>query len=131
MNKYKTTAIFLATVILLTICMPVFAGAISTFAHSTIGAASVSLASNKKVGFSVAAISSCTIKVTSCYVQKQNSNGTWSKVGDVEKPSSVTGLTMNASSDASSLIGSGTYRVICVYSANGETTTCTSSTRTF
>ena len=99
-------------------------------AHSAIGSAAVVLGANKKVGFEVSAIKKCTIKVTACYIEVYKS-GKWTKVGDVSLPKAVTGFTLNASSDASGLIGTGKYRVTCTYSVDGETTTRTSGARTF
>lgn len=131
MRIKKTVAMLLVGISLFTLCLPASASMIMPFAHNYISSSAVVLGSSKKVGFEVTCKNVYTIEVVSCYIEKKNSNGTWSNVGSVELPSSVTSIVMNKSSNASSLIGTGTYRAVATYSVEGETTTSTSASRTF
>lgn len=116
-------------VVLFTGCA--YAEGITPYANEVFFSASVMINSSMKVEFDAETHYNCTsISVSSCELQKQASNGTWSSAGALTPPSTVASKASNFFAQASygsSCTSGNTYRVKAVFKAvyNNATYTVT------
>lgn len=107
---------------------------IMPYADTEFDSATTLLKSTKQVSFRAVTYNvKSSISVTACWLEKENSDGSWSKVCTLTPPSvvSVNSFTYSATMDYSSYIGTGTYRICATYNADGHTITRYSNERTF
>lgn len=104
------------------------------YADTEFDSASTVLKSSKQVSFRcVTYETKNSLSVTACWLEKKNTNGSWSYVRSLTPPSTVLTNTFaySATADYSAYIGSGTYRVWATYNADGHTISRCSNERTF
>lgn len=121
-------------IILLSITFVASAQEAIPYADTEFDSATTVLKSNKQVSFRCATYSTKDeISVTSCWLEIENSDGSWSYVCSLPAPTAVFTNTFaySATVDYSEYIGSGTYRVWATYDADGHSITRCSNERTF
>ena len=130
--KIMKQAVVLFMVLSLVI-VPVAVAAIEPLASDIFASADVSLNSNKRAIFNATTNYSSSVSVISCTLQKKDGTK-WVNAGSLTPPSHTSSNSYSFSAIAncsSSLINGNTYRIIAVFSADGETVTRTSSQRTY
>ena len=111
-----------------------FADEIMPCADSEFASATTTLQASKQVSFrAVTNNVKSSISVTACWLEKENSDGTWTWVCSLPAPDYVASGTFaySTTKDYSSYIGTGTYRVQATYNADGHSITRCSNERTF
>ena len=96
--------------------------------------ATTTLKSSKQVSFrSITHQTKGQLSVVACWLEKQNTDGSWFYVCSMTPPSTVYTNTSaySASKDYSNYIGTGTYRVWATYDADGHRISRCSNERTF
>ena len=107
---------------------------IMPYADTEFDSATTLLKATKQVSFRAVTYNvKSSISVTACWLEKENSDGSWSTVCTLPPPSvvSANSFTYSATMDYSSEIGTGTYRIRATYNADGHTITRYSNERTF
>lgn len=104
------------------------------YADTEFGTVTTVLQSSKQVSFRCATYSTkeC-ISVTSCWLEIESSDGSWSYVCSLTPPTATFTNTFaySATVDYSDYIGTGTYRVWATYDADGHSITRCSNERTY
>lgn len=134
--KIKSMFCFILCVVML--MLPVWgevsAQEILPYADTEFDSATTVLKSTKQVSFRCATYSTKnSISVTNCWLEMENSDGSWSYVCALTPPSIVYTNTFaySATVDYSDNIGTGTYRVWATYDADGHSITRCSNERTY
>lgn len=133
-RRVKCVSMICAMLILLTFCCQAFAQQIMPLSDSEFDVVTTILKSTKKVTFDCTTYEiKNSISVSSCWLEKKATNGTWFYVCALTPPSLVRTNTFAyaATVDYSSYIGTGTYRIWVTYNADGHTVTRCSNERTF
>lgn len=134
MNKALALFCVLVFVSVSMFCLFAVAEDIMPCADSEFASATTVLKSTKQVSFrAITNNVKSSISVTACWLEKENSDGSWSTVCTLTPPSVVSenSFTYSATMDYSSYIGTGTYRIQATYNADGHTITRCSNERTF
>lgn len=121
-------------IISLLLCNFAAASGIMPLADSEFTTTTLLLKSSKQVAFRATTYEvKDSISVTACWLEKENSDGTWSTVCSLPAPSAVAtdNFSFATNADYSSYIGSGTYRIGATFNADGHTLSVTSNERTF
>lgn len=122
----------LAFLILLTLSAGL-AESLLPYADSVFDSATVSLKSTKKVKYDCATYGTKEVlSVVACWLEEQESDGTWSEVCNLSCPSAGSNtFSYTREMDYSSIIGSGTFRIGATFNADGYRITRYSNSRTF
>lgn len=128
----KFACILLVVIQMVCIACSAFAQEVVPCADEVFADASINLTSSKAASYSAMTYYTCgRIEITSSYLQKKI-DGEWVTIASF----SVEGAGVNTyactlRADCSSLIASGTYRVVGTFSADGHSITRTSNERTY
>lgn len=133
MKHFRRSLAFSFILILLT-CNTAWAKTIMPIADTEFDVTTVFLKSSKEVTFRATTYDEKTaLAITTCTLERKNDDGTWSTVRSLPAPGTVArnDFSFLVTVDYSSYIGSGTYRIKAIFSADGHTVTVRSNERTF
>lgn len=115
-------------------CSMASAYEITPYADTEFDSATTLLKATKQVSFRAVTYNvKSSISVTTCWLEKENDDGTWSTVCTLPPPGIEAEDTFaySATVDYSEYIGTGNYRIRATYNADGHTITRYSNERTF
>ncbi len=133
MNKtiWKAMLICVLLMALIGATVSSYAADIVPYADEVFAAATVSLASTKKVTYKCTTyFSQDSLSVTSCWLE-QKVNGEWETVRSLTPPDTANSNAQAYTRVVSYSIGTGTFRVGAVFNASGYEITRYSNSRTF
>lgn len=134
MSKVHFHFCTLLLAVLLVISGTAYASGVMPIADTEFAANTVFLKTSKEVTFRATTYDEkTTLAVTSCTLERKNDDGTWSTVCSLPAPGTVAqnDFSFFITVDYSSYIGSGTYRIKAIFSADGHTVTVRSNERAF
>lgn len=129
---YKIICLFLAFCIFS--CSIAIASTVMPCADTEFLSTTVLLKSTKQVSFRATTYNEKDkISVTACWLEKENTDGSWSTVCSLPAPSSYASenVTLSTTANYAAYIGTGNFRIRATFDADGHTLTVTSNERSF